>query len=83
MSRRQKPSGLRARTILERLSGSSDALDDLNELAEGSEALAERLTEIEQLFVLHGGKRRNQSVAPPADTPQLGPATGARADRRG
>ena len=54
MSRRKGPLDLRARSILERLSGSSDALD---ELAEGSENLAERLQEIEQLFVLHGGER--------------------------
>ena len=54
MSRRKAPSDLRSRSILERLVGASDALD---ELAEGSENLAERLQEIEQLFVLHGGER--------------------------
>jgi len=63
VSRPKRPSDLRARSILERLSGSSEALDDLDQLAEGSETLAERLKEIEQLFVLHGGERRNQDVA--------------------
>ncbi|MEN1727053.1 MAG: serine/threonine-protein kinase [Pseudomonadota bacterium] len=54
MSRRKGPPDLRAKSILERLSGSSDALD---ELGEDSQDLAERLKEIEQLFVLHGGER--------------------------
>ncbi len=54
MSRRKGPPDLRARSILERLAGSSDALE---ELADDSESLAERLKEIEQLFVLHGGER--------------------------
>ncbi len=54
MSRRKRPSDLRAKSILERLSGSSDALDGLSD---ESETLAEQLKEIEQLFVLHGGER--------------------------
>jgi serine/threonine protein kinase len=57
--------GERARRILERLAGSTDSL----EAAGGSldeTRLAERLHQIEQLFLLHGGERRLGS-APAAD----------------
>ena len=54
MTTRKAPPDLRAKSILERLSGSSDALDGLSEQ---SEDLAVQLQEIEQLFVLHGGER--------------------------
>lgn len=66
MSRRKRHSDLRAKNILERLSGSSEALDGLSD---ESESLAERLKEIEQLFVLHGGERG--ASAENAQRPQL------------
>ncbi|MEM7708731.1 MAG: serine/threonine-protein kinase [Pseudomonadota bacterium] len=46
----------RARRILQRLTGSSDSLE-ASESADTSNRVAERLHQIEQLFLLHGGQR--------------------------
>ncbi|NBB91884.1 MAG: tetratricopeptide repeat protein [Gammaproteobacteria bacterium] len=56
MSRDKDPAGSRARRILERLTGSSEPLDESGARLDESR-VAERLRQIEQLFLLHGGER--------------------------
>jgi serine/threonine protein kinase len=46
----------RARRILQRLAGSAESLDGLENVDKGVR-LAEKLHQIEQLFLLHGGQR--------------------------
>jgi tetratricopeptide (TPR) repeat protein len=57
--RKGNPDDRRTRRILERLTGSSDAIEDS---LRGHEGLAEQLQEIEQLFRLHGGERSAQEA---------------------
>ncbi|RFF28874.1 serine/threonine-protein kinase [Wenzhouxiangella sediminis] len=66
MSRDKDPAGGRARRILERLTGSSESLEESAGRLEDSR-VAERLRQIEQLFLLHGGERDNGSGPDAAD----------------
>ena len=65
MTPAKDPSGRRARRILERLTGSSESLEGSTERLEDSR-VADRLRQIEQLFLLHGGER-DGGVGPEAD----------------
>ena len=66
MSRDKDPAGGRARRILERLTGSSESLEGSAAGLDDSR-VAERLRQIEQLFLLHGGERDNGSGPDAAD----------------
>lgn len=57
--RKDDPEDRRTRRILERLTGSSEAIEDS---LRGHQGLAEQLQEIEQLFRLHGGERSAQDT---------------------
>jgi serine/threonine protein kinase/tetratricopeptide (TPR) repeat protein len=66
VSRDKDPAGGRARRILERLTGSSESLEESASGLDDSR-VAERLRQIEQLFLLHGGERDNGSGPDAAD----------------
>jgi len=66
MSRQEDRAGQRARRILERLGGSSRSLAESAGRLDESR-LAERLQQIEQLFLLHGGERGNSDGPGPDD----------------
>jgi tetratricopeptide (TPR) repeat protein len=70
MSRPEYRAGERARRILERLGGSSRSLDESAGRLDESR-VAERLQQIEQMFLLHGGERKEE-LGPDPDEVQFG-----------